>query len=277
VNATSRKKAGAQTAFTIERLWRQAVWGCIAAAALLLAVLAGFTDVGSKRAALVLSALSGTAPSPPSAQQPQAPNPSAAHSLETDLIVRQLTLTVRGLAEDRDRIAKRLTALERNVEDVTGSISQQIEAAKAPTAPPVEPWLATATTALILAPEATLPAGWEAAPPPSSTAPAATQPRPEEVAGPATMPYGVEIGGASSIKALHARWAGIRSAHLQLFNGLTPVVALRENTRSHKTELRLVVGPLANAAAAAQLCVSLVAARLSCLPTMFDGHNLALE
>ncbi len=42
VNATS-KKAGAQTAFTMQRLWRQAVWGCIAAAALLLAILAGLT------------------------------------------------------------------------------------------------------------------------------------------------------------------------------------------------------------------------------------------
>jgi len=62
-NATS-KKAGAQTAFTMQRLWRQAVWGCIAAAALLLAVLAAFTDVGSQRAALVFAA-SNAAPSPP--------------------------------------------------------------------------------------------------------------------------------------------------------------------------------------------------------------------
>src|SRR5271170_442496 len=58
VNATSKTRAGAQTAFTIQRLWRQAVWGCAAAAALLLAVLAAFTDIGSQRAALVFAASS---------------------------------------------------------------------------------------------------------------------------------------------------------------------------------------------------------------------------
>src|ERR1700678_3639640 len=61
-NATSKRPA-AQTAFTMQRLWRQAVWGFIAAAALLLAIVAGFTDTGSQRAALMFSSLNG-APSP---------------------------------------------------------------------------------------------------------------------------------------------------------------------------------------------------------------------
>jgi hypothetical protein len=121
------------------------------------------------------------------------------------------------------------------------------------------------------------PSGWDAAPRPPSTASAAAAQPLDAIAPAANAAYGVEIGSASSIKALHARWAGIRSAHLQLLDGLTPVVSLRENPRSHKTELRLVVGPLANAAAAAQLCATLMAVQLSCLPTMFDGHNLALE
>ena len=63
VNATSKPRAGAQAAFTMQRLWRQAVWGCIAAAAVLLAVLAAFTDIGSQRAALVFGA-SNAAPAP---------------------------------------------------------------------------------------------------------------------------------------------------------------------------------------------------------------------
>jgi len=281
-NATSKRPA-AQTAFTMQRLWRQAVWGCVAAAALLLAVVAGFTNAGAQRAALVLSSLNGAPASSAQTAQAQPSNQPVSRSLDSDFIVRQLTQSVRALADDRDRMAKRLAAVERNLDDMTGSISQQIEAAKAPSTPPppVASWLATATTPFIAVPGTLPPSGWDAAPRPPSTASAAAaaaaaQPL-DAIAPAANAAYGVEIGSASSIKALHARWAGIRSAHLQLLDGLTPVVSLRENPRSHKTELRLVVGPLANAAAAAQLCATLMAVQLSCLPTMFDGHNLALE
>ena len=289
VNATSKTRAGAQAAFTMQRLWRQAVWGCIAAAAVLLAVLAAFTDIGSQRAALVFGASNAApAPHPQTAQTSQAvaqaTTQAPSRSLDADYVVRQLTQTVRGLADDRDRMMKRLAAIERNVDDMTGSITQQIEAVKAASTPPAVPWLNTASIAPIAAPETSPPAGWEPTPRPSSTAPADAQPQPDAAAAPANAAaapanaaYGAEIGSAASIKALHARWAGIRSAHLQILDGLTPVVALRENPRSHKTELRLVVGPFANAAAAAQLCASLTAVRLSCFPTMFDGHNLALE
>ena len=58
VNATS-KKAGAQAPFTMQRLWRQALWGCIAAAALLLAILAGLSDIGSQRAKMLFASLNG--------------------------------------------------------------------------------------------------------------------------------------------------------------------------------------------------------------------------
>ena len=282
VNATSKTRAGAQAAFTMQRLRRQVVWGCIAAAAVLLAVLAAFTDIGSQRAALVFGASNAApVPHPQTAQtsQPvaQATTQAPSRSLDADYVVRQLTQTVRGLADDRDRMMKRLAAIERNVDDMTGSITQQIEAVKAASTPPAVPWLNIASMAPIAAPETSPPAGWEPTPRPSSTAPADAQPQPDAAAAPANAAYGAEIGSAASIRALHARSGGIRSAHLQILDGLTPVVALRENPRSHKTELRLVVGPFANAAAAAQLCASLTAVRLSCFPTMFDGHNLALE
>ena len=279
VNATS-KKAGAQAPFTMQRLWRQALWGCIAAAALLLAILAGLSDIGSQRAKMLFASLNGASSSSPQIAPTQAPSQPVSRSLDSDYVVRQLTQTVRGLLEDRDRMARRLAALERNLDDMTGSISQQIEAAKAPSAPSPPPaisWMATATTPLVAAPETLASSGWDLAPQPPPPAPPAAAPLPDVVAPATNGAYGAEIGSASSIKALHARWAGIRSAHLRILDGLTPVVALRENPRSHKTELRLVVGPIGTAAAAAELCASLMAAQLSCLPTMFDGRNLALE
>jgi hypothetical protein len=42
-------------------------------------------------------------------------------------------------------------------------------------------------------------------------------------------------------------------------------------------ELRLVVGPLVNAGAAARLCGTLAASGLACQPTIFDGQRLALR
>ena len=135
MNATS-KKAGAQAPFTMQRLWRQALWGCIAAAALLLAVLAGLSDIGSQRAKMLFASLNGASSSSPQIA-PNFKHPANRYHVRSnsDYVVRQLTQTVRGLVEDRDRMAKRLAALERNLDDMTGSISQQIEAAKAPSAP----------------------------------------------------------------------------------------------------------------------------------------------
>ena len=213
VNATSKTRAGAQAAFTMQRLRRQVVWGCIAAAAVLLAVLAAFTDIGSQRAALVFGASNAApVPHPQTAQtsQPvaQATTQAPSRSLDADYVVRQLTQTVRGLADDRDRMMKRLAAIERNVDDMTGSITQQIEAVKAASTPPAVPWLNIASMAPIAAPETSPPAGWEPTPRPSSTAPADAQPQPDAAAAPANAAYGAEIGSAASIRALHARWAG---------------------------------------------------------------------
>lgn len=94
---------------------------------------------------------------------------------------------------------------------------------------------------------------------------------------PMPMEYGADIGSALSIQALRARWAGIRSAHPQLLDGLAPTVTLRETPQSNRPELRLVVGPLANADAAARLCAALLPYRLYCHPTLFAGQHLALE
>ena len=57
---------------------------------------------------------------------------------------------------------------------------------------------------------------------------------------------------------------------------MRPIIAIREG-RAGQVDLRLVVGPIGNAAAAAKLCASLAAAGLSCQPTLFDGQRLALR
>ncbi len=297
VNAIPKRIAAKKT-FTMQSLWRLALWGSTAAAALLLAILTGRSEVGLQRGAIMLSSLNLT--STPSLRAGQGAtqlaskeNHIAPRALDADSATRQLAQAVHNLTEDRDRLMARLAAVEHNLDDMTGSIARQVEAAKAANVqafPP--PWpnegppvpATPATIAALVAPGApgapgVPPLAGAASPlPPSPLTPAAAQWPPDATASAAPPPaYGVDIGSALSIKVLQARWAGVRSAHPQLFEGVEPVVTLRENPRSNRTELRLVVGPLPSVEAATQLCASLAALRLFCQPTTFDGPHLALQ
>jgi hypothetical protein len=289
-----------KTSFTMQSLWRLALWGSTATAALFVAILMGRSEVGSQRGAIMLSSLNLT--STPSlragqgaAQLASRENQGAPRQFDADPATRQLAQAVRSLTEDRDRLMARLAAVEHNLDDMTGSITRQVEAAKAANAqalPP--PWpneeppvAATPTTpaapvtiaafAVPVAPVVPPAAGVASPLPPSPLTPAAIQWPPDAAASASPPAYGADIGSALSIKALQARWAGVRLAHPQLFEGLEPVVTLRENARSNRIELRLLVGPLPSAEAAAQLCASLAAFRLFCQPAMFEGRHLALQ
>jgi hypothetical protein len=112
-------------------VWRQAGWGLAAIAALAVAVLSGRDDTAVQRLTAILSSLNVLpAQTPP-------------HQFDAESASRQLAQAVHGLAEDRDRLATRLTALqrdiERDMEDVTGSIKKQVEAVKAAKSQP-PPW-----------------------------------------------------------------------------------------------------------------------------------------
>jgi hypothetical protein len=280
--ATSGKAFG-QAPFTMQRLRRQALWGCAAGAALLIAVLSSRSDFGTQRAAMLLSSMNL---SRLFARKPE--TRAAAPAFDAEAATRHLAQEVRDLTEDRDRIISRLDDLEHNIDDMTGSIASQLATTKAAseqalmaTAGFIPPGVTTPTSVASLATLGTAPpAGW-AAPTPTPTppsTPAAGQSAASESAGsPAPPAYGAELGSAHSIKTLHARWAQIHAAHPQIFAGLTPVVVLKDRTRSDRIALRLVVGPLPNAERAAHLCASLAAFHLPCQPTMFDGRHLTLE
>jgi len=250
-----------------QRLWRQAAWGCAAAAALIAAVAASRSEIGVQRIAPILSSWH--------AAQNQAPP----HSFDAEAAARMLAQAVRDLREDRDRLAKRLTAVEHGMDDLTGSIEKQIEEAKAASspAPAPTPWPLDAP-AVPMTP-ADIAAMVKSVSPSNSAAAADAASPPAEPAPAAAPPpaYGADVASAGSMKTLHSRWAGLRNAHRQIFEGLQPVVSLRENARTNRIELHLLIGPFANADAAAQLCVALVKFRLPCEPTILDGSHLALQ
>ncbi len=247
---TPARKVAVRTTSPLRRLPPEWLWGSAAVGALAVAILVGRSDTGVQRIALVASALNlGSSQSFRGGQ-------TAPPRIDTDAAIRQLAQTVRGVAEDQQQMMSRMAAVEHNLDDMTGSITRQIDAAKS--TPVVIAWPDPNRST----PEAIA----TAIAPPSISTPVA-----ETATG-----YGADIGSATSIKSLHARWSALHEAHPQLFEGLRPGVTVRDNLHSNRLELRLVIGPLPTAEAAAQLCISLAAMRVNCQPTMFDGR-LALQ
>ena len=258
-------------------LWRQAGWGLAAATALGIAVLGSRDDDAPQRFAALFSSLR-------SQEQP------AAHSFDAETAARQLAQAVRSLADDRDKLATRLNALDHEMRDMSGAIKQQIEAAKSEaikTAKQAPPWpesappvpMTLADVAVMVKTVSPAPAG-AAEPPSPSVATSATntdEHAPPDTTASLGQAYGADLGTASTMKTLHHRWASLRAAHPQLFEGIQPVVSVKQNPRTGRTELHLIVGPYANAETAAQFCDFVVPYHVNCQPAMFDGSRLALQ
>ncbi len=252
--------------FDIKSLVRLASWGAAATAALSLAVLSAYSDSGSRRLAITVAALKN----PSSPQAPALPNTAqlAARAAEAENETRRLSDALRTLATDRERLVVRISALERNLEDVTGSFKRQVALAPAPA--PADPAPAQRPSDPVKSDASTAPA--TAAVTPATPQIASTPTTPPE---PATQ-FGIEIGGAGSFDGLRTLWTSTRSNHAALLEGLHPVVAVRENAQTRAAELRLIVGPVATPHAAARLCAPFVAARRYCQPTTFAGQRLTL-
>jgi hypothetical protein len=87
--------------------------------------------------------------------------------------------------------------------------------------------------------------------------------------------FGVEIGGANSVGGLRALWRGVRSN--PALSALRPIIVVKENTSGLGMQLRLVVGPLGDAAAAAKICATLTENKRGCETTVFDGQRLVMK
>ncbi|HEX9373466.1 MAG TPA: hypothetical protein VF897_20805, partial [Roseiflexaceae bacterium] len=121
---------------------------------------------------------------------------------EPDKATRQLSETVSGLTADRDRLVARIASLERNLEDVTGSIKQQAapvsaqSSVHAPTAVPApatvparEPAPAQASVSASGSTSAPRPATLPALAPPTAPSPRSqAQSEKEKVTPPAATP-----------------------------------------------------------------------------------------
>jgi hypothetical protein len=241
----------------MRHLRRLTLWGAAAAATLFLAVLSTRSEVGAQRIAAFSS-----------------PRSARIHPFDAQAETRRLASAVQDLTTEDGELKSRLALVERNMNDITGSVTRQIEEAQTtwPSAATPGP-LTPAIIASIANPAAPAPAAL-AAPLPS---PALTVPPQSHASGTTPTEYGADIGSALSVQVLRARWLGVHSAHAQVFQGLSPTVVLQETAQAKRVELHLVVGPLADEAGAARLCAKLALYRLSCRPTVFAPPHIALE
>jgi len=251
------------------KLWREASWISAAAAALLIALFSSRDDASEQRAAIVhpVTVIAKTATAP-------APN-----SVESDG-TRQVAHTVRELTDDLTRITTRLAAVERSIDDLTNTVMQQNQTNKDASAKALPAWTSDegVTSSVVPAPasNAVSPAEARLPSPPIVSAPAMADAQPD--GGTMSLPvYGADIGSAISMKALNARWTEVRSAHAEMFENLKPVAAVKDNPRTNRVEVRLIISSFASRDEAAKLCSSLATFHINCQPVMLDGQQIALQ
>jgi hypothetical protein len=195
-------------------------------------------------------------------------------SFDAEAELRRLSEAVRVLNVDRDGLLARINTLERDLDDVTGSIARGNAGALSPPLP----------DAAALPPSPDPKAAHAALPSPSSPPSVRAANMPVIMAG--TLPaaeavldqtgFGVDLGGAPTMDGVRTLWSVVRTNYPRYVEGMRPVVALRE-TNPGAVELRLIIGPLVNAGAAARLCATLVTVGLNCQAAIFEGQRLALR
>jgi hypothetical protein len=124
-----------------------------------------------------------------------------------------------------------------------------------------------------------------AIPPPQAVAaaPATSEPDKAETRAPAAIAvrrteFGIDLGGANSIDGLRALWRGLlKSKSNKALAELQPIIVVKERSNGLGMQLRLVAGPLSDAAAAAKICATLTESDRSCETTIFDGQHLAIK
>jgi hypothetical protein len=90
--------------------------------------------------------------------------------------------------------------------------------------------------------------------------------------------FGVDIGGANSLPGLRALWRGLlKSRSNAALTTLRPIIVIKEGNNGLGMQLRLVAGPIHDAAAAAKICAAMIENDRNCATTVFEGQRLAVN
>ncbi len=200
-----------------------------------------------------------------------APAPSVLEALARDgtLETGDLVAVLERLVDENQILVQRVAGLERQLGEVTGTAPKDAAAPKALV--PVQ----SASAAPGGEPVPTLrfaaPNGRAATQtPPSNAKPESGEPAPPR------PDFAVDLGSETALDGLRLRWAALTSKHRALLDGLEPRVGMREGNGG-TAELRLIVGPLPTAEAAARICAALAGQGAVCQSAIFGGQRLSLR
>jgi hypothetical protein len=245
--------APVRSTLSLRDLFRLAVWGMSAGCALFIALYAATTEIGQARLHLAFAEIHELLM--PANAEPIRPLDAREG--------RRLADIVRSLDADREQLLARVAMLEQRVVDITEPILRA-ETAAQPTLP-----------AFSIAPAEQTPP--KSAPDENITSSMPIPPQQPPGPNTAKTEFGLDLGSATTVEALRTAWATALRRHGTPLEGLRPLVQMRERPRRAGRELRLVAGPLPNAAAAARLCLSMTAAGAICAPAIFEGQRLAVQ
>lgn len=269
------------------QFWRYAAWGSAACVAFALAMVALASEQGSQRIAAAWR--------PPPAEAADTVSTLLAGRIgNTELEARRLNELVRTLTADRDRLMTRIASLERNFDEMSGTLTASVTSGSpsrsAFVTPAATPAAEPATPAPVLPPTAGIKPTFTFPPPPTLMPPqttavtgsapttritdghAASVPEPAEPTSRITE-FGIDVGADSSLDNLRKRWSTLRGSHAALLEGLRPLVGVRDGQKT--IELRLILGPLASPGVAARYCTALSVSGVVCQPTPYEGQKLA--
>jgi hypothetical protein len=198
------------------------------------------------------------------------------------------TTTVAALTEKPRDVAARPGSMPASTEAANANTSTETKAAKAPVATPSTPLMPSKSmmappdpaAAKLIEPEPS-PEVATVAPTPEvvASAPTASDPASSKAASEIAVQrteFGVDLGAANSIDGLRALWRGLLKSSAALTT-LRPIIVVKERSNGFGMQLRLVAGPLTDAAAAAKICAALIESNRSCETSVFDGQRLAVK
>jgi hypothetical protein len=291
--------------FDRHALWRLGLWGFAAVGALTLGILSGQLPINAQNTQLAASELTGRAKQVEStveANQLEARRLAAAiETLNSDrdrLFARLSSLeqgidVITGSIKKADEKPAPVPWPEVTIAPIIDSAPPIVLAptlapilAPAPpvaapvaVAPPSEPERVTMAVAARSEPPpaealAAVPSVIQAMPIPDPQ-PVEANATPAEESTVALADFGIDLGSANSINGLRALWRGLVKSHKAQLGGLRPLIAVHERRNGLGLQLRLIAGPIKDAADAARVCALLSDANRDCKTTAFDGQRLS--
>jgi hypothetical protein len=291
-------------------LWRLGLWGVAAVGALTLGIMSGQLPVNAQRTQVAANEFAGRAKQVESTvQENQLEARRLAAAIATlnsdrDRLFTRLSAIEQGLDVVTGSINKKAddklattawptTAIAPVVSGGIGPLIMETAPGKIsmPAPVPAPPPSTVAAPAVEPEPAPTTLAAHTEPPPAEEPAPSVIQampipePQPAHAGANASLAaesmvapadFGLDLGAANSINGLRALWRGLIKSHKPQLDGLRPLIAVHERRNGLGLQLRLVAGPIKDAAAAARICAVLSDAERDCKTTAFDGQRLSL-